>query len=96
MSVSGFLQCAADEADVVGCTAAASSLADDDRQMVGIIIAGEDGVHDLSDYDKRRIAGVVVYIFQSHVHGLPVVVREHLDLIPGGLESRLQKFEVDR
>ena len=96
MCVSGFLQRAADKADVVGCTAAASGLADDDCQMIGVIIAGEDSVHDLSDNDEGRVAGVVVYIFQSHIHGLPVVVRKHLDLITGSLECRLQKLEVDR
>ena len=52
MSVSGFLQRTADEADVVGCTAASSGLTDDDGQMICVIIAGEDCIHDLSDNDK--------------------------------------------
>ena len=63
MCISGFLQRTADKADIIGCTASAACLADDDSEMVCVILTGQDGVHDLSDHDKGRIAGVVVHIF---------------------------------
>ena len=91
-----FLQRAADKADIVGCTAAAAGWLLMNCQVICVIIAGEDSIHDLSDNDERRVAGVVVYIFKSHVHCLTVVIRKHLDLIAGSLECRLQKLEVDR
>ena len=96
MSVSGFLQSTADKTDIVGRAAAAPGLADDNRQMIGVIISGKDGVHNLSDNDQRRLAGIIVYIFKPHVHGLTVVVRKHFDLVSCGSESGLQKFEMDR
>ena len=95
MFVSGLFQCAADEANVVGRTAAAAGLADDHGQVVGVVLSGKDGVHDLSDDDEGRIAGVVVYIFEAHVHSLTVVVWQHFDLVAGSLESGLQQFEMD-
>ena len=63
MSVSGFFERAADESDIVGSTAAASGLADDNSQMVGVIIAGQNSVHDLTHYDERRVTCIIVYIF---------------------------------
>ena len=96
MSVSGFFQRAADESDVVGCAAAAAGLADNDCQVVCVIISGQDSVHDLSDNNEGRIACIVVYIFQAHVNCLFVVVRKHFDLVSGSFEGRLQKLKVNR
>ena len=95
MGVSRLLQRPADKADIVGRAAAASGLADDDGQMVCVVVPGEDGVHNLSDHDEGRIACVVVHIFQPHVHCLAVVVGKHLDFVSRSLERRLQKLEVD-
>ena len=62
MCVTGFFQCAPDKSDVVGSTASASGLGDDDGQAVGVIFSGEDRIHDLTDDDQRWVAGVVVDI----------------------------------
>ena len=82
--------------DVVGSPAAAAGLADDDRDLVGVVLPGQDGFHDLAHYHQGGIAGVVVYIFQSHVHCLLVVIWQHLHVVAGGVEGRLQKLKVDR
>ena len=60
---SGFFQSAADKSDVVRRTAAASGLAHEDGRVVEIILSGQQGIHDLSDDDQGRVAGVIVYIF---------------------------------
>ena len=60
---SGFFQSTADKSDVVRRTAAASGLAHEDGRVVEIILSGQQGIHDLSDDDQGRVAGVIVYIF---------------------------------
>ena len=62
-AISGFFECAADKSDVVRRTAAASGLAHEDGRVVEIILSGQQGIHDLSDDDQGRVAGVIVYIF---------------------------------
>ncbi|GFI50999.1 hypothetical protein IMSAGC020_02209 [Lachnospiraceae bacterium] len=96
MLVSCFLKRSSDESDIVGSTASAAGLADDHGDLAGIIPPGQDGVHDLSHHHQRRIAGVVVDIFKSHVHGLLVVVRQDLDVVSGRFKGRLQQIEMDR
>ena len=59
----GFFQCTADETDVVGCTAAAAGLGDNNRNLVQVIFTGKQGIHDLTDNTQGRIAGVVVDVF---------------------------------
>ena len=95
MLIARFLQGPADEADVVGGPAAAAGLADDDGDLVRVVLAGQDGLHDLAHHHQRRIAGVVVHVLQPHIHGLLVVVGQHLHVVAGGVEGGLQQLEVD-
>mgnify|MGYP000393986110 CR=1 FL=1 len=48
-SIPAFFQCTADETDVVGCTAAAAGLGDNNRNLVQVIFTGKQGIHDLAD-----------------------------------------------
>ena len=60
------------------------------------ILAGEQRLHNLSDYHQRRIAGIVVYVFQADVDRLFVVIWKHFQMVSGSIECRLQNREVDR
>ena len=70
-----------DETDIVGGTAAAAGLAHHDCDLIQIVSAGMQRLHNLSHDNEGRITGVIVYIFQSHVHGMFVVVRQYLQPI---------------
>ena len=60
---SGLFQGAADKTDVVGGTAASAGLAHKNGRFVQIVFSRQQRVHDLTDYDQRGIAGVVVDVF---------------------------------
>ena len=49
----------------------------------------------MSDDNEGRIAGVVIYILESHIHGVAVVVLQNLNLITKGADGRLQKVKMD-
>ena len=76
--VARLLQRAPDERDVVGRTAAAACLRDDERRAVKIILARLQRGHELSDDKQRRIARVVVDVLEPHVDGLTVVIFKDL------------------
>ena len=80
MPESGFLKRPADKADIVGSTASASRLADNDGKLIGVIFAGQDGLHDLADYHQRWIAGIIIHICKPHIYRLLIVVGQHLHI----------------
>ena len=86
----------ADEAHIVGGSAAAAGLGHEDSHLVQVIFARIQGFHDLSHHEEGRIAGVVVDVFQTVIHGLAVVVGKNDHLVAAAAESRLQHIEVDR
>ena len=49
----------------------------------------------MSDDNEGRVAGVVIYILESHVHCVSVVVLQYLNLISKGADSRLQKVKMN-
>ena len=49
--------------------------------MVGIVLALDDGVHQLSDDHDRRIAGVVVHVFEAGFHVLVARVLEYVAFV---------------
>ena len=85
----------ADEADVVGRAAAAAGLTHEDSRVVQVIFTRQQGVHDLSDDNEGRVTGVVIYILESHVHGVAVVVLQYFNLISKGADSRLQQVKMN-
>ena len=96
MRISGLFQSPSDKADIVGSTTTTTGLADDHSKMIGIIFTGQDGIHNLTDNDQRWVACVIVYVFQTHINGLLIVVGQYTDLIACCPERRLQQFKMDR
>ena len=84
-----FLQGTADEADIVRRTASATGLAHDNGGLVQVIFAGQQSFHDLSDYQQRGIAGIVVNIFQTYIHRVLVVIVQYDEIVTAGIERRL-------
>ncbi len=64
-----------DKTDVVGSTAATACLCHDNGNFICIIFAGQECIHDLTDNDQRRIAGIVIDIFQSGINRMAVIRR---------------------
>ena len=89
------LQRTADEADVVGGTAAAAGLGHDDRCMVEVKMPGLQGIHDLSHHNDGGVAGIVVYIFETRVDGRAVCVLQHYDVVAVGPDGGLNELKVD-
>ena len=86
---SGFCQGTADKAYIVGSTTAAACLGHDDGCLIQIIFTGKQCFHDLTDYQQGRIAGIVIYIFQSNVHRVLIVVIKNYEIVAAGIECRL-------
>ena len=70
----GTIERAADETDIIARAAAAARLRHDDGQPVGVVFARQHRLHDLPDNGDRRVAGVVIYIFESGVNGRTTAV----------------------
>ena len=85
--MSGLVQSPSDKGDVVGGTAAAAGLGDDDGQLWSVSYLPEStAVHDLSDHHQGGIAGVIVDVFQTHVDGGSVGIRQNLQLVAEGAD----------
>ena len=80
---------------IVGGTAAAACLRHDDCSFVQVIFAGKKSIHDLSHNHQGRIAGIVVYIFKTHINSMLVVVGEDFQVIAGCFKSSLKDSEVE-
>ena len=52
MCVSGFFQCTTDKSNIVGCTASTTGLTDDDSNLIGIVFAGKNCLHNLADHHQ--------------------------------------------
>ena len=67
--------------DVIGRTAAAAGLGDEQGGVFQIILAAVQGVQKLADDQQRRIAGVVVDVFQTQLSHGAAAVAEDLALV---------------
>ena len=85
----------ADKRDIVRGAAAAACLRDDDRQLVGIVAAGHDGLHDLTGDQHRRIADVVVHVLEARIHRPVVNRRQQLEVVAVALENVHEQVEMD-
>ncbi len=92
-----FFQGTADKSNIVGGTAAAAGLAHDNGGTVVRSYLPESRASMICPTDEQgRIAGIVVYIFQSHIHGMLIVVVQYDEVVTAGIERRLQELKVDR
>ena len=64
--------------------------------MVEVILSGEQGIHDLSDDDQRRVACVVVDVFQTDIDRISAVILEYLNVVSKCADCRLNQLKVDR
>ena len=92
----GLLECTADKCDIVGRTASTTCLRHDDSRFVQVILAGKKRIHNLSDYHQRRIAGIIIYIFQSHIDCMLIIIRKDFQMISTGIKCSLQDSEMER
>ena len=84
------------EANVVGRTAATARLGHDDRSTIEVVLPGVQRIHDLTDDDDGRVAGIVVHVLETRIDRGPVCVVQDFDMITAGADSRLDQLEVDR
>ena len=94
LRVTGLDQCLAQQMDVVGGTAAAARLGNEQRGMVQIILAGVQRVNKLTDDQQRRVAGIVVNIFQAKLGDLAAAVAQNFHIIALALQRSLQQPEL--
>ena len=84
----------AQQLDVIGCAAAAARLGDEQRRMVQVILAGVEGVDKLADDQQRRVAGVVMDIFEAQLGHLAAAVAQNLHMIPLAFQRGLHQPEL--
>ena len=94
ITVPGLNQRFAQQLDVVGCTATAARLGNEQRGMVQIILAGVQRVNKLTDDQQRRVAGIVVNIFQAKLGDLAAAVAQNFHIIALALQRSLQQPEL--
>ena len=90
------LQGLAQQVDVVGGPAAAAGLGDDEGGVVQVVLPGAQGVQELADNKQRRVAGVVVDIFQAQFADLAAAVLQQLAGVARLLHHRRQNAELHR
>ena len=96
MSKACFFQGAPYKSDIIGSAASSSCLSNDNCHFVKIVFSGKKCFHNLSNNDERRVAGIVIYIFQAYINCLFVVVRENLKPISGSSKGSFEHFKMNR
>ena len=81
---------------IIRCTAAAACLGYEQGSLVRVVLAACKSVHELTDYQKCRVAGIIVYIFQTLVNYAAAVVTQQLHFVSGSAKDADEQFEVDR
>ena len=84
----------AEQVDVIGRTAAAAGLGDEQGGVFQIILAAVQGVQKLADDQQRRIAGVVVDVFQTQLGHGAAAVAEDLALVTIEPQRVFQQSEL--
>ena len=64
--------------------------------MVQVVFAGIQCLHDLADHEERRVAGVVVDIFEAEINCPAVVVGQDDQVVSAGPHGGLDELKVDR
>ena len=80
--------------DVVGSTAAAAGLGDEQRGVIQIIFAAVQRVQELANDQQGRIAGIVVDIFQAQLCHSTAAVAQDLALVAVVAQGVLQQAEL--
>ena len=86
------MQCLAQQMDIIRGAAAAAGLGDEQSHLVRIISAVFHGLDQLTDDQKGRVAGVVMYVFLPLLHN-GVVVESSSDQLHVAMRTNfLKKF----
>ena len=95
VAVAALVERLAQQIDVVGSAAAAAGLGNQQRHLVQRQVAVLQRVDHLADDQLRRVAGVVMYVFQSLLDDAGTAVVQHLYLVPVVFQHVAQNAEVD-
>ena len=85
----------AQQVDIVGGTAAAAGLRHHQRHLMQIILPAVQRMHQLPDGQQRRIAGVVMYIFQAFIHNFPSGGAQKLHFVTKASQHVLDQLKVN-
>ena len=96
LRVAGIHERLADESEVVRGAAHATGLGDDKRRVVRVVCALHDCVDELAYDDDRRVARVVVDVFQATFDVGVRCVAQNVRLVTAGAEDSFEQFEVER
>ena len=84
----------AEQVDVVGGTAAAARLGDEQGRVLEVVLAAVQRVEELADDQQCRIAGVVVDIFQAQLRHSAAAVAKDLALVAVVAQGVFQQAEL--
>ena len=87
-------QCLAQQFDVIGGTASAARLGDKQRRVVKVILAGIERINKLADDEQRRVAGIIVDVFQPKLCHLAAAVAKDLNVIALTFQCGLNEPEL--
>ena len=80
--------------DVVGGTAAAARLGDEQGRVLEVVLAAVQRIEELADDQQCRIAGVVVDIFQAQLRHSAAAVAKDLALVAVVAQGVFQQAEL--
>ena len=84
----------AQQMDVVGRTAAAAGLGDEQSRVVEVVLAAVQRIKELADDQQRRVAGIVVDVFQAQLRHSAAAVAKDLALVAVVLQRVPQQTEL--
>ena len=87
----GFFQSLAQQIDIVGGTAAATGLGDNQRSVLQVIFATFQSVYQLADNKQCRIADIIIDVFQTGFDYLAAGVVQNLGFVAAAYECCLQQ-----
>ena len=96
MTQARLVQGPADKGHIVAGPAAAAGLGHDESQLIGVVPAGENGLHQLPHRQDGGIAGVVIDVLQAHIHRLAGGIVQDLHMVAVTAEHRLDHIKMNR
>ena len=82
--------------DIVGGAAAAARLRQNERDLMDVILAGFDRVHQLADDQQGRIAGVVMHVAQTLLRDVRAFGMQQLHVVAVVFHQAAHQAELDR
>ena len=89
-------ECLTNQRDVVGCTAAAAGLRNQNRGLGQVVLTGKHRLHNLARDQDGWVADVVVDVTKTHVNGALVNRRQQHNVVARTLQQLLYQLKMDR